>query len=223
MSYILEALRKSDQQRQRGTTPTLPMAQIVMAAHGQRLYMYYGLLAAVLLCVGISIGWLHPWHDEKSHNTKEASAFSLSQSTPQLDSAPQEPAVIDRTPQFTAVKIIPATQPAKNSAKHAIPSSSSVAQTSPPAQATPEKLVKAASEARVPFFDELPVAVQQEILPMTIQMHAYSGKPGERMVSINSRMLREGGYLNSDLRLEQVTPDGMVFSYKGYLFRRGVR
>jgi len=70
---------------------------------------------------------------------------------------------------------------------------------------------------------ELPLPIQQEIPAMTIQLHAYSGNPSERLVSINSRMLREGGSLTPDLRLEQITPDGMIFSYKGYRFQRGVR
>jgi hypothetical protein len=36
-------------------------------------------------------------------------------------------------------------------------------------------------------------------------------------------MLHEGEYVASGLRLEQITPDGMIFSYKGYRFSRGVR
>ena len=70
---------------------------------------------------------------------------------------------------------------------------------------------------------ELPPAIQQEIPAMTIQLHAYSSNPTERLVSINSRMLREGGSLAPGIRLEQITPDGMIFSYKGYRFQRGAR
>jgi hypothetical protein len=29
--------------------------------------------------------------------------------------------------------------------------------------------------------------------------------------------------LMSGLQLEQITPDGMIFSYKGYRFKRGIR
>jgi hypothetical protein len=49
MSYILEALKKSDQQRQRGATPTLPVGQVMVVAPKQHFSVYYGLLAAVLL------------------------------------------------------------------------------------------------------------------------------------------------------------------------------
>ena len=70
---------------------------------------------------------------------------------------------------------------------------------------------------------ELPLSLQQELPPMTISVHAYSGRPGDRMVGINNRMLREGDYLVPGLKLEQITPEGMILSYKGYSFRRGVK
>lgn len=58
---------------------------------------------------------------------------------------------------------------------------------------------------------------------MTISVHAYSARSADRMVGINNRMLREGDSVAPGLRLEQITPEGMVFAYKGYSFRRGVK
>jgi general secretion pathway protein B len=69
----------------------------------------------------------------------------------------------------------------------------------------------------------LPLALQQELPPLTISVHAYSGRPGDRLVGINNRMLREGDSVAPGLKLEQITPEGMVFGYKGYSFRRGVK
>ena len=58
---------------------------------------------------------------------------------------------------------------------------------------------------------------------MTISVHVYSGDPGKRLVGINNRMLREDEHVVPGLKLEQITPDGMIFGYKGYSFRRGVK
>lgn len=58
---------------------------------------------------------------------------------------------------------------------------------------------------------------------MTVSVHAYSARPADRMVGINNRMLREGEYVAPGLKLEQITPEGMVLGYKGYSFRRGVK
>ena len=61
MSYILDALRKSDQLRRRGAAPTLLLGQAVAAAPKRPAPLAYGLLALVLLGAGMAIGWLHPW------------------------------------------------------------------------------------------------------------------------------------------------------------------
>ena len=58
---------------------------------------------------------------------------------------------------------------------------------------------------------------------MSILVHAYSTKPGDRIVSINDRLLREGADLAPGLTLEHITPDGMIFTYKGYRFQRGLQ
>ena len=41
--------------------------------------------------------------------------------------------------------------------------------------------------------------------------------------SINNSMLREGASIAPGLKLDEITPDGMVFSYKGYRFKRSIQ
>ena len=70
---------------------------------------------------------------------------------------------------------------------------------------------------------DLPSSIRKTLPVMSVAVHAYSSMPGDRLVSINGRMLREGDALAPDLRLEQITPDGMIFTYRGYRFRRGAQ
>jgi len=77
-------------------------------------------------------------------------------------------------------------------------------------------------EDKVLAMSELPPAIQQEIPPLSISVHAYSSKPADRIVGINDKLLREGGIVPPGLTLDEVTPDGMVFSFKGYRFKRGL-
>ena len=226
MSYILEALKKSDQQRQRGTTPTLPAAQVSVAAPKQPLLAYYGLLAAVLLGAGITIGWLRPWQAEQPAPATEPSA-ARSPIPHQAAPAPlpEPPEMARMAAQELPVPPIAQPAPRVDAMKPDISAPASTG--TPGAVATaapmPEKPASPAQEQRAIPMAELPRTIQQEIPALTIQLHAYSGNPAERLVSINSRMLREGGFLTPDLRLEQITPDGMIFNYKGYRFLRGVR
>jgi len=214
MSYILEALKKSDQQRQRGAAPTLQAAQITVAAPKRPLFIYYGLLAAVLLGAGIMIGWLRPWQPELPPPVTEPiaakSPISISQQTasasltapPEMLGAmkPNNPALVNSGTPGAAAPIPDKPMPEKSAS-----------------------IAGVAQEQKAILFDELPLQIQQEIPAMTVQLHSYSGNPSERLVYINSIRLREGESLMLGLRLEQITPDGMIFSYKGYRFKRGIR
>jgi len=200
MSYILDALKKSDQQRQRGVTPTLPVTQAVAAPPRQT--TYYGLFAAVLLLAGIIIGWLRPWQTEPP--AKELDAAKLA-----APLAPLPAPVVQELPNIKAAARLDASKPelpVSNQAPSAAPVAAPVA----------------ASGVAAIAMTELPAAIQQELPAMAIQLHAYASNPADRLVSINSHMLGEGGTLAPGLRLEQITPDGMIFSFKGYRFQRGV-
>ena len=214
MSYILDALRKSDQQRQRGTTPTLLIAQATAAEPRQPPYFIYGLLAAVLVGAGIVIGWLHRSKLEPPA-AQTIAAKPLEPSARQTAPAPVTPA---GPAQFLSSARTPATPPKSvtAAAEDALtPVSEKPVNTGGPTD--PMQVPK------VMTIGELPASIRQELPGMQISLHLHSTKPGNSFVSINNQMLQEGAYPAPGLRLEQITPDGMIFSYKGYRFRRGVQ
>lgn len=230
MSYILEALKKSDQQRQRGAAPTLQAAQVTVAAPKRPLFIYYGLLAAVLLGAGIMIGWLRPWQPEQPPPETEPIAAPAPLTAP--------PEMLSKTAQeFPAPNLTRAGQPvpvvgAMKPNNPVLFSSGTPSAAAPiPDKTMPDKfisgkpasLVGVAQEQKAIPMDDLPLQIRQEIPAMTVQLHAYSSNPSERLVYINSIRLLEGGSLMLGLRLEQITPDGMIFSYKGYRFKRSIR
>ena len=220
MSYILEALKKSDQQRQRGATPTLQAAQLAVAAPKRPLFIYYGLIAAVLLVTGIMIGWLHPWQPEQPPPETEPIAAPAPLTAPpkMLSKTAQEFPAPNLTRAGQAVPVAGAVKPDNPASVSSVIPIAAV-----PMADNSARLAGAAQEQKTMPMDELPVQIQREIPAMTVQLHAYSNLPGERIVYINSIKLREGESLMPGLRLEQITPDGMIFSYKGYLFRHGIR
>jgi general secretion pathway protein B len=292
MSYILDALRKADQQRQRGAAPTLLAGQATEAAPKQPAFLVYGLLAAVLVGGGIMIGWLRPWQSEQTAPGRAESVAARSiesksiesksiESTP-LESRPLASAPLESMPRQPALappEMAPQPKPEsklQNAMRpdqaapapsemapqqkpepklqiatlpdHAAPAPSEMApQPKPelPARAKPEtdgppREADAAAPRRTPAppvdtaadaagvptvisMAELPPSVRQELPAMTISVHAYSDNPAARLVGINNRILREGDSVVTGLKLEQITPDGMIFGYKGYRFSRGVK
>jgi general secretion pathway protein B len=197
MSYILDALKKSDQQRKRGAIPPLQTAQVTAAAPQRNMFAYYGLLAVLLLGAGIMVGWLHPWQAEQPISATAS--------------------IVAEAPIPVSQQAAPLPAPTEHLGK------TEVASAAEPIQKKPPAVIVAAQEQQATPFDELPLQIQQEIPAMKVQLHAYTKTPSERLVSINDIRLREGASLMSGLRLEQITPDGMIFSYKGYRFQRGIR
>jgi general secretion pathway protein B len=233
MSYILDALKKSDQQRQRGTTPTLPSAQATVSAPKQSSYVHYGVLAAVLLCAGIAIGWLYPWQEEQP--ARAAEPIAAKPATPDTNQASLTPRPDQVAMAETPEQKLPTPSPAPAAPVIApkepvIPVAAEQEQKLPvqsPAPAAPvispkEPAIPIAAEQKATTLSELPVAIQQELPAMKIQLHSYSNKSVNSIVSINSRMMKEGESLAPGLRLEQITPDGVILSYKGYRFQHGI-
>jgi len=237
MSFILDALRKSDQQRQRSATPTLTSAQTLAAAPRQPALLWYSVIAALLVGAGVLIGWLQqappqpllkalpPAATKPVESRAAAFAAAPLPTFPETVHKPEVP-----PPQAQPATPVPApTPPAVGEAKAPVPPALSgpAAVAAAPREIAAAKPVEAnaagdaARETGVMQLSELPPALQQEIPKMSILAHSYSSKPKARFVFINDQMVHEEEYPVPGLKLEQITPDGMVFSYKGYRFRRG--
>lgn len=222
MSYILDALRKSDQQRQRGAAPTLLAGQVTTIAARQSLPLGYGLFAIALVAAGMFIGWLRPWQPESATHAVQAVIATPAETSPrQVASLPAAPA-----PAQSVEPSFPKPAPAATKAEVRAPAERE-SRSAPQRNSDPgPPRSRAALAAPVPVvisMAELPVAIQQELPPMSVSVHAYSGKSKDRLVGINNQLFREGDFPAPGLKLEQITPDGMVFSYKGYSFHRGVQ
>ncbi len=53
---------------------------------------------------------------------------------------------------------------------------------------------------------------------LKLDLHSYSGNPAERFVYLNMQNLREGQTTPTGVRVESITPDGAVLSWRGSRF-----
>jgi len=241
MSFILDALRKSDQQRQRGATPTLRSAQLVSAStrEPRAPWLLYAGLAIVLAGAAFTIGWLRPWQTEPpvaQAGTTAPQSVAVKPSEPMIPTRSVVAQVPEDPPPRTQASLahdvqVPESTPPKQdairTAKAEAPRASAAKRTGS-SQRIPEKPADGgkpapAQEEKVLTLAELPASVRQELPQMTITVHAYSRTPKDRLVGVNDKLLHEGDALTSDLVLERITPDGMIFSYKGTRFQRGTQ
>lgn len=265
MSYILEALRKSDQQRRLGGVPTLPSVPAVAAVSERSPLLLHGLFGLTLIFAAMTtIAWLRPWSTQPAviaitaANPPPKSLPNPPPNLPEL-APPQLPPPQSPPPQIApvvqpqavaarvaeaprpapapAAAIIPAVvapvSPRKPSAAPA-PDAHSPAPASVAASPARPAIAKADESAGKTLSDEapqsrsiassaLPASIRKQLPPLSVAVHAYSDTPQDRLVSINGRMLREGDILAPDLRLEQITPEGMIFTFRGYRFQRGAQ
>lgn len=222
MSYILDALRKSDQQRQRGMTPTLNSAQIQApsnpASSGKPALISYSLIAFALVSLGVTIGWLRPWQKEQAlpaniAATQTPASVSI-QAAPAMPAAKPEPDL----PKPIELAVSPAPQPQAET-----PTAPPRQDLNPPTVKQPEKATASAPAANPVTKNQTPAPIQQELPHITITVHAYSTDPAERLAGINGRLLREGQEVAAGLRLERITEDGIILNFKGQRIRRNVR
>ena len=75
-----------------------------------------------------------------------------------------------------------------------------------------------------PKWRKLAPQVKDAIPNMSVSMLVYSRKPEERWININIKgaKRREGQEISSGLKVEEITPDGAIFSYMGQRFYKGV-
>ena len=226
MSYILDALRKSEQQRQHAAAPTLLSAQAMQEAPKPKDSAYRAGVAAALVCAGILIGWWRPWQAEPPPTPQPLTQqpFAAQPQAAAVEAPDALPASPGAGPKLDTAPPLPAasrvqTQPAmplQPGAQHAVvePGSPPVTAASP-APARPENEVLTQGE--------LPEAVRQALPGITIAFHQYSNSPEERRVMINNIVLRQGEMIAPDLKLELITAEGVVLGFQGYRFKRGVR
>ncbi len=70
--------------------------------------------------------------------------------------------------------------------------------------------------AKVPDFSELPASARKDLPEIKITSHLY--KKESRLVSINGRIMSEGYNMDNGLYLEEITPDGVILTYRNYRF-----
>jgi general secretion pathway protein B len=74
----------------------------------------------------------------------------------------------------------------------------------------------------VPKWHELAPEVRDAIPNLIVSMLIFSQSPEDRWININGSKRREGQEISPGLKLEYITPDGAVFSYRGQRFFKGI-
>jgi general secretion pathway protein B len=81
----------------------------------------------------------------------------------------------------------------------------------------PEKSEMQEDAHSIPYLNELPASVKNALPPIRMTSHLYRGN--SRLVSINGRIMSGGVNMGDGLFLEEITPEGVIMSFRGQRFR----
>ena len=65
----------------------------------------------------------------------------------------------------------------------------------------------------------MPTALRDRLGPLHFSLHVYSSQPEQRSIIINNRMMREGEWLTPQLLLHAITQEGVIMSADGAHYR----
>ncbi len=210
MSYILDALKKSEQERGNGN---IPGVQTVHSSslnyNNKKTYWPYILIAAVLLNLVAIIYFVF---DKENQTAVEAIVTTDQTSTENIS----PPATTTEQVQEENKQTVRAAVTEKSITANTAVKPSSEEQTS---HAASKELTS--NNTVVEFYD-LPEHIKQQIPKVIISAHVYSTNPAQRSIVINNNFMEEGEYVLDDLVLYEITRDGAIFSYHETLFHRGI-
>jgi hypothetical protein len=95
------------------------------------------------------------------------------------------------------------------------PESAAQAQIADPSP--PEKSEMQEDAHSIPYLNELPASLKNALPAIRMTSHLYRGD--SRLVSINGRIMSGGVNMGEGLMLEEITPEGVIMSFRGQRFR----
>lgn len=228
MSYILEALKKAQAERQLGNAPTIhappPVYAAPTGAQGAgRRYLVIGLGVGVLAAAA-AVLWMRQSGEQP---------VSLAASSPAPVAAPV-PAPVPVAPAPLAAVPVPTPAPASAPAPRAVapapakpaPAPAKVREPAPPPVQKVEPAPAPVAPAAQPTGDEnlrnlqqLPESLQREIPKVTFGGYIYSPTPGESLLLVDKMLRREGEEVAPGLVLERLTAKAAVMNYRGTRYR----
>ena len=235
MSYILDALKKSEQERKQGEVPGLNSFQDHPRPprSSSRILVY--LLSGILLVMTLAVSlWLFfrqsptPTPPESTREVMTATPLPQTEQPPQIKTdalpiakeaateQPDQPAVIAKPDSPALADLTPEPETSLSTIE---PPPATVADIG-----DDEQLVNDERENPAPAqpehinFADLPPDIRSALPELVIAAHYYASKPSSRMASINGRIMRQGQSVTDGLILEEIIREGVILSFHDYRF-----
>ncbi len=230
MSFILDALKKSESERQRQAGPALLEARIVRPS--RRPPVWAITIGALLLINFGIVAWLlaHSGAGAPAARTSPAAAPAAPITAPATGLLPPAavsaasapagaaPGLSARASRMIPPTAAPAASPAATAGSTAAEAAGAVNPADlEPAVAPPAGSTSGAGNPGLHHYTELAGTLP----PLRLDLHVYATNPADRYAFINMRKVREGDLTPEGVRVSQITREGVVLEYRGTEFLLG--
>jgi len=203
MSYILDALKKSERERSLGHVPTLNTVHSYPKSTVGRRWLWLALaLVILLMLLGVAIYGVMFWDQSgvaesgiEERQVPSAGADHVVEPQQPASAAISNRALTNAGPPMADVE-------APGSTKPAITRSAMNTQTS----------------TSYPTIDDLDDGMQQRLSNIVVNVVSYSDEPSRRFVMVNQRIYRQGQRVNGQLTVVEIRPDGAILRFEGREF-----
>lgn len=205
MSFILDALKKSETERQRRDAPGIASIPETSQKPGNARWPWIvgGLL--VINLVVLAAIMMRPGPAPGQSATVAATPAPASEPAPETFSDTVREAKRSTPPSVT--------EPAVPEVSEA----EAVVEIPVETVAAPPAPVRPVTEG-LPTFNELRANGQLPLSDMHLDIHVYSDQPADRFVFVNMSKYKESATLSEGPRVSEIVPDGVVLDYMGTRF-----
>ena len=225
MSFILDALKKSEIERQRQSMPGLMDAPT--GARRSRLPLWAVLLGALLTVniVVLAVMLLRNGSPNGSPSSLPAGAPAMTGPAKRPETASAEtktPAAPDHFSPLDTAPVYAPEIPVPPAGEPAAAPRAFAQRAAPRALRKPDPVLvdenPADNDELLPSISEVNLTGAQALPELHLDVHVYATKPSDRFVYINMRKYHEGNTLQEGPVLERIRRDGVVLDYQGVRF-----
>ncbi|RQP26078.1 general secretion pathway protein GspB [Piscinibacter terrae] len=218
MSYILDALRRADAERERGSVPSIHAQSVLPGASEARegrgtnpmVWVVAGLSLALL--ASLAWQWLgrEPVREPVAATEPAPAAMPVNMAPVNAGAAPDSSRVAPTPARTPTLPPVPAT------AQQSLPPVPAATTVQAPAAAA--KPAPTASAARLPTQDELPEDLRRQIPKFAVGGSIYSESAASRFIILNGQIFHENDKVLPDLVLEQIKLKSAVLRFRNQRF-----
>lgn len=211
MSFILDALKKSESERLRKGTPGIADVPQGGSNSGKSRWMW---ILGVLLVVNLAVLLVIVRRPDAPVPVAEPAA-----NKPRTESSEPAPASTQRFSEIVAEVKRDSPPVADTTAQEPVATATPVVTAAPPVQAPrPQATATARVVEGPPTFSKLRADGALNLADLHIDIHVFSTTPSDRFVFINMNRYREGATLDEGPRVAEITPEGVILEYTGMRF-----